>query len=911
MKKKKRTEISQMMLDLLIACAPMLSRLKPAMRALLRRQQVECELNEELRYHIEQQTEQNIRLGMSPEEARQAALKSFGGVEQTKERSRDARGVRWLEELWQDVRYGARMLAKSPGFTLVAVLTLALGIGANTAIFSVVHGILLKPLPHPDPDRIVTVALSFPLRKFGYLRASDYLDWREQSQSFTQIAGYDLRDASLTESGEAERLILGRVSADFFPLLGIKPLLGRDFRPEEEQPGSQRVALLSQRLWQRRFGSDPDMVGKTLMLDGNSFLVVGVMGFGIRLPGGGGPFEVTHLPDIDVWVPFVLNAREDMQRKYNDPISVIGRLKPDITLEQAQADLEVITRRIQQSYPNIYEGAEVKVSKLSEQMVGDARLALRILSGAVAFVLLIACINVANLLLVRVMARRKELAVRAALGAGRARIIRQLLTETAILSLLGGVIGLLLAWSGVRWLVALEPDWIPRVSELGINGTVLGFTILISILTGVIAGLLPALLASQTDLNEGLKEGLVAKFSTRRGWWRASPTLVVVELALSLVLLIGAGLMIKSFVRLMGVEKGFRTENVLTMKIRLSDSKYPRGSPQLLAYCRESLARLQTLPGVQSAALTTWLPLTGLTGKGALNIEGRPPWEGGKSPVVEISTVSPDYFRTLGMQMRAGRAFNDGDRADAPRVVIINETLTRLFFPGEDPLGKRLDSFNPKSPWAAIVGVVADVKHLGLDEEVKPEIYFPYSQSGVYVDPILVVRTAIEPDRLAVALRREVAAGDPDQPIYEMMTMEQRLANSMAVRRNGMLLFGVFAAVALIIAAIGIYGVISYSVGQRTREIGIRMALGAERRDVLKLVLKQGLKLISAGVTIGLLASLALTRVMKNLLFEVSATDPPTFVLIALILTIVALLACWVPARRATKVDPIIALRND
>jgi predicted permease len=888
----------------------MLSKLKTALLALLRRSQAENDLDEELHYHIDQQTQQNIRLGMSPEEARRAALKSFGGVEQAKEQSRDARGVRWIEDLWQDLRYGVRMLAKTPGSTLVAVLTLTLGIGATTAIFSVVHGVLLKPLPYPNPDRIVTVALLFPQRNIELLRPRDYLNWRAQSQSFAQLACYDTSETNLTGSGEAERLILGRVSADFFPSLDITPLLGRSFLPGEDQPGGQRVMLLSQQLWQRRFSSDPNIVGKTLVLDGNGYLVVGVMASGINLPGDVGFFETAYQPNIDAWVPLVFNARNDHGLEIFS-VNVIGRLKPGVTLEQAQADLDVITDRNKQASPGVYKGAQVKVSRLSEHLVGNARLALLILSSAVSFVLMIACVNVASLLLVRAMARRKELAVRAALGAGRARLIRQLLTETTILSFLGGVIGLLLAWGGVRWLVALEPDWIPRVKELGINGTVLGFTLLISILTGVIAGLLPALLASRIDLNEALKEGLGTKFSTRRGWWRAGPALIVVELALSLILLIGAGLMIKTFLRLLGVEKGFQPENVLTIRVRPNDSKYPRGSQQHLTYCRELVERLQALPGVQSAAFTSWLPLTGLSGRASLKIEGRPPWERGQVPIVEISTVSNDYFHTLGMQMRAGRVFNEADRADAPPVVIINETLAKRFFTGEEPLGKRLDSFNPKSPWAVIVGVVADVKHLGPDKEVRPELYFPDSQTALYTDPVLAVRTTIEPARMAADVRREVAARDPDQPVYEVMTMEQRLANSIALRRNSMLLFAIFAAIALIIAAIGIYGVISYSVGQRTHEIGIRMALGAERRDVLILVLKQGLKLISAGVTIGLIASLALTRVMKNLLFEVSATDPPTFVVITLILNIVALLACWVPARRAMKVDPIVALRND
>ncbi|MGH9852126.1 MAG: ADOP family duplicated permease, partial [Blastocatellia bacterium] len=884
------------------------------LRALLRKSEMERELDEELRRHIEQQTEQNIRLGMNPEEALAAARKAFGGVEQAKERSRDVRGVRWLEELWQDLRYGARITLNHKGFTLVAVLTLTLGIGANTAIFSVVYGVLLKPLPYRDPDRIVTVTLSFPERGIELLRGGDYLDWREQSQRFEQLAGFYIDSASLTGGGEAERLILGRASADFFPLLGIEPLLGRHFHPEEDQAGGRPVVLLSQRLWRRRYGADPNIIGKTVTLDGAGFLVVGVMASGNRFPGEeklSGLFSRQRAVSVDAWAPLALNVAEEASRKRTALISVIGRLKPDVTIDQAQAELEVITRRIEQAHPSMYAGAQVRVSRLSEQTVEDARLALRALLGAVTFVLLIACSNVANLLFARALARRKELAVRAALGAGRARLIRQLLTESAILSVLGGSLGLLLAWGGVRWLVSLDPDWIPRVKELGVNGAVLSFTCLISILTAAIACLPPALLASRTDLNEALKGGLGGKSSTHGGWRMARPTLVVVELGLSLALLTGAGLMIKSFLRLRGVEKGFQTENVLTMMVQLSPSKYPPGSAQRLAYCQDLLARLQTLPGVRSAALTTWLPLTGLTWRGAVIIEGRPRWESRKEPVVEMSAVSADYFRTMGMQIRSGRAFNEDDRAGAPSAVIINETLARRFFPGEDPLGKRLDSFNPQAPWPAIVGVVADVKHLGLDEEVRPEIYFPYTQTPVYTDPILAVGGAIKPVRLAAALRSEVAASDPDQPVYEVMTMEQRLANSMALRRNGALLFGVFAAVALIIAAVGVYGVISYSVSQRTREIGIRMALGAQASDVRTMILRQGLALLFIGIAIGLAGAIAATRAMTSLLFEVSATDPLTFIVVALLLTMVALLACYLPAGRATKVNPITALRSE
>ncbi|MBO0800697.1 MAG: ABC transporter permease, partial [Blastocatellia bacterium] len=564
---------------------------------------------------------------------------AFGSVAIAREDSREVWGMRLLEILWQDLRFGARMLMKHPGFTLIAILTLALGIGANTAIFSVVYGVLLKPLPFSDPDRIVTVALSFPLRDIEMLRVADYLEWRGQNRSFTQLAGYNMGEANLSGSGQAERLMLGRVSADFFPLLGVEPLLGRIFRPEEDQPGSQHVVLLSQRLWQSRFGSAPDVVGKTLTLDDNVFLIIGVMPSGIRFPGGVGFFQVAYQPEIDAWVPRVPSM--------HDFINVIGRLKPGITLAQAQTDLVLITRRIQQIPPGISAGPQVKVSILSEQMVKNVRLALLILSGVVAFVLLIACVNVANLLLARAMARRRELAVRSALGAGRVRLVRQLLTETALLAVSGGLLGMLLAWGSVRWLVALDPDWIPRVRELSINGVVLGFTFLISILTGVIAGLLPALLASQINLNEAMKNGL--NIFTRRDWWRASPILVVIEIALSLVLFIGAGLMIKSFLRHMAVENGFQTVNVQTMKVRLSYSKYPPGQPQRLAYCQNLLARLQRLPGVQSAALTDWLPLTGVTGRSALSIEGHPAWEKGKDPIVETSTVSTDYFRVLGM----------------------------------------------------------------------------------------------------------------------------------------------------------------------------------------------------------------------------------------------------------------------
>jgi putative ABC transport system permease protein len=892
----------------------MLSKLMTRLRALLRKSEMERELDEELRYHIEQQTEQNIRLGMDPEEARRAAQKAFGGVEQAKERIRDGRGVGWIEELRQDLRYGARISLKYKGFTLVAVLTLALGIGANTAIFSVVYGVLLKPLPYRDPDRIVTVTLSFPERGIDLLRGGDYLDWREQSQSFAQLAGYLIDSVNLTGDGEAERLTLGRVSSGFFPLLDIEPLLGRHFHPEEDKAGGQRVVLLSQGLWRRRFGSDPDIIGKTVTLDGAGFLVVGVMASGIRFPGEeklSGLFSRQRAVSVDAWAPLALNAAEEATRKRYELISVIGRLKPYVTMDQAQADLEVVTRRIEQAHPGMYAGAKVSVSGLSEHTVKDARLALRALWGAVTFVLLIVCGNVANLLFARAVARRKELAVRAALGAGRARLMRQLLTESAILSVLGGSLGLLLAWGGVRWLVSLDPDWIPRAKELGINGAALSFTCLISILTAVIAGLPPALLASRTDLNDELKGGSGAKSSSREGWRLARPTLVVVELALTLALLIGAGLMIKSFLRLRGVDKGFQSGNVLTMTIRLSHTKYPPGSAQRLAYCQDLLARLQTLPGVRSAALTTWLPLSGMTGRGVINIEGRPRWESGKEPVVEFNTVSADYFRTMGMQIRAGRAFNADDRADAPRAVIINETLARRFFPGEAPLGKRLDSFDPQAPWAAIVGVIADVKHLGLDEEVRPEIYFPFPQTPVYTDPIIAVGAAIEPIRLAAALRSEVAAVDPDQPVYEVMTMERRLADSMALRRNGALLFGVFAAVALIIAAVGVYGVISYSVSQRTHEIGIRMALGAQARDVRTMILRRGLALICIGIAIGLAGAIALSPAMTSLLFEVSGVDPLTIVVIALLLAIVALLACYLPARRATKVDPLVALRNE
>ncbi len=848
----------------------------------------ERELDDEIELHLRLLAERHVRLGMTEAEAAIAARRQFGNITMLQEAGREMRGISLIETLFQDMRYALWMLRRNPGFTFVAVLTLALGIGANSAIFSVVNAVLLKPLPYYDPQQLVFVAKAYK----GEERpdADDYLRWQAESKVFDHLAAVASWRIYMTGLGKPERLDSVRVTASLFPALGVAPQLGRAFTPEEDRPGGARVAILSHALWKRRFGGDPAIIGRSLTLDRESRQVIGVM------PPG---FKFIHT--ADVWLPLALNEKSNIHIN-----NVVGRLKPGVSIEQARLDLDSILQRLKQTNAELTDsedltGVQFRVTPMGERLVGHMQRGLLVLFGAVAFVLLIACANVANLMLARARVRQKEMAIRAAIGASRGRLMRQMLTESMLLALVGGMTGLLLALLCIKALVAFAPDDLAQVRESSIDGAVLSFTFLASLLTGVVAGVIPALHASRIDLNESLKEGARnAAFSKRGSAQRVAPALVIGELALTLALLAGAGLLIKSFLRVRAVEPGYQPENLLTMMIPLNFAKYPQGSTQQRFFYQDLLARIKSLPGVKDAAIGP-LPLTGLR-----RIVRRPPEPNSQKRSIERNDVSPEYFQTMGIQLRAGRNLTERDNKNTQTVLIVNETLARYHFPGEDPIGKPLHNMG------TIVGVVADVKRFGLEAETQSECYHSYLQcEKMYEEQELVVRTAGDPLKWASAVRQQVWAIDADQPVESMMSMEQRLAESVAPRRFQMLLFGTFAALALVIATVGIYGVISYAVSQRTHELGIRMALGAQAGDVLRMVVWRGIRLALIGVALGLAAALALTRVMENLLFRVSATDPATFAFIALLLVGIVLIASYIPARRATKVDPLQALRHE
>ncbi|HJQ32684.1 MAG TPA: ABC transporter permease [Pyrinomonadaceae bacterium] len=801
-----------------------------------------------------------------------------------------------MRSLLQDVRYAVRRLLKSPGFAAVAVVALALGIGANTAIFSVVNSVLLRPLPYPQPEQLVQLWESRP--RMNMTRAAvgphEFLAWAERSQSFKQLAAADSAEYNLTGRGEPERVTAALVSASYFPLFGVNPLHGRAFLPEEEQPGRENVVVLSHELWQSRFNSDASIVGQTLNLDGVPCTVVGVMPRGFRLPD-----------DSALARPVVFTA-EDHAKAGSHFLSVYGRLKDGVTVEQAQTEMAAVAGRVEQDFGDANAGHLVVLVPLHEQLVGGARAALLVLLGAVGLVLLIACANVANLLLARAAGRRREVAVRSALGASRWRIVRQLLAESLLLSVLSGAAGLLLAVWGVDLLVSLDPSGVQRAGEVTLDWRVLGFALGLSLLTGLLFGLAPALQTSKTDLVESLKEG--GRSAQGLGRSRLRGALVVSEVALTLVLLVGAGLLIKSFRQLLAVESGLDPRGVLTLDVSLPRTKYPEPQ-QLASFYERLIEQAAALPGVESAGAVSVLPLAGSDNSNFVQIEGRAPQPAGQALRAGRRNVSAEYFRALGIPVKRGRAFTAADRQDAPPVVVINESMARSFFAGEDPVGKRIRT-GDKAPWAEVVGVVGDVRHRGLDVDTRPEMFFPHLQTPSR-QMTLVVRTSGDPVALAGPLRERVRELDRDQPVGNVKTMEAWVAESVASRRFSVLLLGVFAAVAAGLAALGLYGVVSYSVAQRTHEIGLRVALGARPRDVLRLVIRQGMALTLLGTAAGLLAALALTRLMSSLLFGVGATDPATFVTVPALLLVVALLACYLPARRATKVDPMVALRYE
>ena len=805
-----------------------------------------------------------------------------------------------MSTLLQDIRYALRMFVKKPGFTIMVVVALALGIGANTAIFSVVNAVLLRPLPYSEPDRIVKVWEIHPNAKLRDDKANvspaNFIDWADQNEVFEQIAAYEgnRRGFNLTSGGESEHIEGSRVSASLFPLLGVQPVLGRSFTEEEDRQGNNRVIILSQGFWQRRFGSDRDILGRTLTLNLKSYTVIGVM-----------PADFDVPQSVDFWVPLAFDDEEAKTRDFHY-LGVIARLKPGVTVDEARAGMNVIAQRLEQQYPETNSKLGAHLTLLSEHLVGPIRPTLLILLGAVWLVLLIACANTANLLLARAAARQKEIAIRQALGASRLRLIKQMLTESLMLALLGGSIGAIIALWGTDLLASLGPESLSRLGHIKIDARVLGFTLTLSLLTGVIFGLMPALQASRPRLNELLKEGGRSSGISLRS--RTRSLLVISEVALSLMLLIGAGLMVKSFLRLQSVTPGFNPDNLLTVKLSPTISKF-RNKSEGIAFYQQVERQIQSLPGVVSVGAVTHLPLSEDNLRLTFNIEGRAAQAPDERYLAEARAVSPNYFQAMMIPVLSGRSFTERDNIQSAPAIIINAKMADVYWPGEDPIGKRLIMEGEKAP-REIVGVVGDVKHWGLEEESRPEMYWPLYQEPLVFTSV-VIRSTSDPASLAAAVKSEVKAIDDDQPVYRIRTMEQLLSRSVAAQRFSMLLLAIFALAALVLAAVGIYGVIAYSVSQRTREIGIRMAMGAQARDVLGLVVSQGLKLATAGVAIGVLGAFALTRVMSGLLYGVSVTDFQTFIAIPLLLTLVAAIASYIPARRATKVDPMVALRYE
>jgi len=807
------------------------------------------------------------------------------------------------DEMFQDLRFGLRMLLKHKGFTTIAVLTLGLGIGANTAIFSVVDAVLLRPLPFADAERLLWLGGWMGNDKEQGVTPADFLDYREQSQSFAQLAASvsDSVAMNLSGSGEPERLKSGLVTANYLDVFGVKPALGRTFVAEEGQEGRELVVVLSHSLWVRRFGADPAIVNQTIMLGKRRFTVIGVM-----------PPQFQYPPGVEVWQPFSFPASPQGAFRSRELhfLRPVAKLKPGVTIAQAQAEVETIARRLQALYPKTNANQSLFLMPLQERLVGNIRLTLLVLLGAVGAVLLIACANVANLLLARAASRQKEIAVRSALGASRGRVVRQLLIESLTLALAGGVGGVLLARWGVKLLVAFSADYLPRADEVRINTPVFGFTLAVALLTGLLFGLAPAIEAARMNLTEALKEGGGAGGGARRH--RTLNLLVVVEVALAMVLLVGAGLLVNSFIRLQQVRPGFDEQNLLTARIDLPN---PYAQQEKKTQFFEQLQqRVAALPGVEAVGLVTELPLARQSADFPFSIEGRPAPPTGQGHHADIRNVNHDYFRAMRIPLRTGRNFTEAEARNNAKVVLISEALAQRFFAGEDPLGQWLRlSWMDKEPYE-VIGIAGDVRHRGLDIELRQTIYFPSLRLG-YSNMVIRTTSAlpsrIDPTSLAAAVRREVAAIDPNQPVANIKMMEQWVAESVAQPRFRTLLLGVFSAVALLLSVVGIYGVMAYAVSQRTREIGIRLALGARTGAVLKLALGQGMKLAGLGMALGLLASLALTRLMKNLLFGVSATDPLTFVVIALLLTAVALLACYFPARKAAKIDPLSALRSE
>jgi putative ABC transport system permease protein len=809
-----------------------------------------------------------------------------------------------METLLQDLRYGFRMLVKNPGFTLIAVVTMALGIGANAAIFSVVNGVMLRSLPFKEPDRLMFVLETNARFSGPGIAASglDYRDWKEQSRAFESMGARQPFSVNLTSTDHPERLQGERVTWDYFPTQGVAPVAGRLFSPDEDRPGSSDVILLSEGLWRRRFGGDPNIIGQAVPINGRSATVVGVMPNDYR-------------PNVEFWMPLALNF-ENADRSMKN-IQVIGRLAADVTREEAQAEMSAIAARLAEEYPQLNSGWGAAVIPFHQLIVSNIRPALMLLLAAVGFVLLIACVNVANLLLARAASREKEIAIRIAIGASRWRLIRQVLTESLLISVIGGAIGVLIAMWGTEFLIKLNPQGIPLAGAVTVDASVLGFTLLISILSGILFGLVPALQASKPSLNDTLKDAGRGGSSHSRGR-RIRSTLVVLEVAVALVLLAGAGLLIKSFALLQDVNVGFNRERLLTMQVFLPPAQYPRPEDQT-AFFNAAVERLSALAGVASVSAVSHLPLAGGGPQFIFSVEGRPLPAPSDAPLAHYRAITPGYFETMGVPLLKGRVFNQGDDQEAQQVVIINQKMADAMWPGEDAINKRLTVGVPlpddTPEYATVVGVVGDVKFLTLSGETGMQMYQHVSQSPflpqMFRAMSFVLRTESEPDGTVASARAVIASLDPTLPVSNVKTMDAIVSDSVAPFRFNTFLLGLFAAIAMVLTVVGVYGVMNYSVSQRTQEIGIRMALGAHPRQVRAMVLRQGMALSAAGLAVGLVAGFIVTRWMSSLLFGVSTTDPVIFAAVALTLASVACAACYIPARRATKVDPIVALRHE
>jgi predicted permease len=869
---------------------------------LMSRRKMEIDLEKELRFHFESQVADKIRSGISESKARRLTRLEFGGIEQIKEDCRERRGTLWLESTVQDMRYGLRQLRKSPGFTLAAITTLALGIGATTAMFSVVDSLLLRPLPYANAPCIVRIWMTFAPRGMMEIPASEpeYLEYR-QSRSLAHVAGFSVGTLTLTGSGNPLHLGASWVTTDFFSIMGTAPLLGREFTNEEEQQGHSPVVVLSHRLWESRFASSPEIIGRSILLNGQSCTVVGVMPAAFNFPSS----------DVDVWRPLpIAMANSNVGNHY---LNLIADLNPQATLGQARAEMATVLDRIMRKYPKYYGGAAglgVSLIPLREEMVGNLRPTVLVLMAAVGFMLLIACTNVAGLLLARGEDRKREIATRTALGATRRRILYQVLIENLLLFAAGGIAGIVLAVVCIRTLSAANYLSVAETGGVRLDFRVLVFAAAVSLLTGLLFGLIPALKAARSNFNDALKTGGRDAMGGHHRT-RIRSLLVMTEIAFSLVLLTGAGLMIGSLQNLLGVRLGFNPENVITMRLSLPEARY--SIAQTAALYNQLLDRARGLPGVEAVAVVNQLPMTEVAANASFDVEGRP--SNSDVNVADTQIISPDYFRAMGMSLMRGRSLNDEDARVAPASVVVNQTLARKVWAGADPIGKRI-RLGPNYPWLSVVGVVGDIKNHGSNVATRPEMYFLLTGQPLqmWVDlrsMTLVVRTVSKPGDMVSAIRGQLKQIDPELPIYKISTLKELVSSSISQTRFPALTLSLFACAALLLAAIGVYGVLAYTVAQSRHEIGVRMALGAQRGQVLRLFLGQGVWWAALGGCAGILVALIAVRFMRSMLFEISAYDPKNFVAVVAVLSAVVFLACSIPALRATRVDPVVAMKNE